>query len=237
VLAVMLESVGSIAATYGPTLRSIEWLFTGLFTIEYVLRLLTVRRPLRYAFSFFGIVDLLSIVPTWASLFLPGTQSLLVIRTLRLLRVFRVLKLAQFVQEAGVLMTALRSSGRKIVVFLGAVATIVMIAGAGMYLVEGAEHGFTSIPKSMYWAIVTMTTVGYGDIAPQTIPGRFLASILMIMGYGILAVPTGIVTVEMAGAFRRGGGIAAISTQACQACSAEGHDPDAKHCKYCGDRL
>ena len=237
VLAVMLESVVGIASRYGPTLRSIEWLFTGLFTIEYVLRLATVRRPLRYAFSFFGIVDLLSIVPTWASLFLPGTQSLLVIRTLRLLRVFRVLKLAQFVREAGVLMGALRSSGRKIIVFLGVVLTIVMIAGATMYLVEGAEHGFTSIPKGMYWAIVTMTTVGYGDVAPQTAPGRFLASILMIMGYGILAVPTGIVTVEMAGAFRRGGGLAAISTQACRACSAEGHDPDAKHCKYCGETL
>jgi voltage-gated potassium channel len=232
VVAVMLESVSSIAADHGPELRAIEWLFTGLFTVEYVLRLGTVRRPLRYATSFYGIVDLLSVVPTWLSLLLPGTQSLLVIRTLRLLRVFRVLKLAQFVRESRMLMIAMRSSGRKIIVFLGTVVTIVIIVGTAMYLVEGAEHGFTSIPKSMYWAVVTMTTVGYGDIAPQTVPGRFLASILMIMGYGIIAVPTGIVTVEMAGAMRRG-----ISTQACRACSAEGHDPDARYCKICGEAL
>jgi voltage-gated potassium channel len=232
ILAVLLESVPTIRATHGTALRTVEWIFTGLFTVEYVLRLISVERPLRYARSFYGIVDLLSILPTWLSVVMPGTQSFLVIRALRLLRVFRVLKLARFVGEARYLVLALRASGRKITVFLGTVITIALIAGAAMYLVEGAEHGFTSIPKSMYWAIVTMTTVGYGDIAPGTIVGRFLASMLMILGYGIIAVPTGIVTVEMAAAFRR-----PVSTEACPSCGAEGHEPEARFCNRCGAAL
>lgn len=232
VTAVSLESVESIREAYGTPLYVIEWFFTLLFTVEYLLRLLCVRQPARYARSFFGLVDLAAILPTYLSLLLPGTQSLIVIRALRLLRIFRVLKLAAFLSEARALLDAMRSSVRKIIVFLGAVLAVVLIAGTLMYLIEGPEHGFTSIPRSMYWAIVTMTTVGYGDIAPQTIPGQVLASLLMICGYGVIAVPTGIVSAEMVS--RRP---ARISTQACPDCGAEGHDPDAVHCKFCGTRL
>ncbi|MDH5803775.1 MAG: ion transporter [Gemmatimonadota bacterium] len=232
VLAVVLESVPEIRAVYGPQLRTSEWIFTILFTVEYLLRLYSVSRPVAYATSFFGVVDLLAIIPTYLSIVFSGGQSLLVIRALRLLRVFRVLKLAQFVQESRQLWFALRASGRKIIVFLGSVLTIVLIVAALMYLIEGEENGFTSIPHGLYWAIVTLTTVGYGDLVPQTLAGRFLASIVMIMGYGIIAVPTGIVTVELAGAFR-----GAVSTQACPSCSREGHAPDAKYCKICGEKL
>ena len=232
VVAVMLESTAAVAARYGHVLRVIEWVVTVLFTAEYLLRLYCVRRPARYARSFFGIVDLLAILPSYLSLIIPGAQSLLVIRALRLLRVFRVLKLVQFVGEASELRAALRASARKIIVFLGAVLTITIIVGAMMYLIEGEEHGFTSIPTSIYWAIVTMTTVGYGDIAPQTPLGKMLASIIMIMGYGIIAVPTGIVSVELAGAVRK-----QITTLACPDCGVGGHDHDAVHCKFCGAKL
>jgi len=232
VMVVMLESVASIRRDYEGLLRVVEWTFTVVFTIEYLFRLASVARPLRYATSFFGLVDLLSIAPSYASLILPGAQALLVIRALRLLRVFRVLKLGHFLDEASQLRSALRASGRKIVVFLGAVVTIVIIMGAVMYFIEGAERGFTSIPVSIYWAIVTMTTVGYGDIAPQTWIGQTLAAMLMIAGYGIIAVPTGIVSVELAQAKGR-----LVSTEACPSCGAEGHDPDARHCKYCGAAL
>jgi voltage-gated potassium channel len=231
VMAVVLESVDVIRQGYGPILLWVEWTFTILFTFEYILRLASVGRPWAYATSFFGLVDLLSILPTYLSLFVPGTQSLLVIRALRLLRVFRVLKLAYFVGEAAVLGKALRASVRKIIIFLGTVLTLVLILGALMYLIEGEENGFTSIPQAIYWAIVTMTTVGYGDIAPQTVLGKALASAVMIIGYAILAVPTGIVTVELASAQN------AVSTQACPQCSAEGHDHDARFCKRCGARL
>lgn len=233
VVAVCLESVASIRAEHGVLLRRVEWTITGLFTVEYVARLLSIRRPLRYATSFYGVVDLLSILPTWLSLVFAGTHSLLVIRGLRLLRVFRVLKLAQFVGEASQLRAALVASARKILVFLLAVVAVVLIVGAAMYLIEGEDSGFTSIPQSMYWAIVTMTTVGYGDVAPATTAGKLLASVVMILGYGILAVPTGIVTVSLAAAGRK----QTVSTQSCPSCSAEGHDVDAKHCKFCGARL
>jgi voltage-gated potassium channel len=232
VLAVLLESVPSIRARYAWPLRAAEWTFTLLFTVEYVLRLISVGRPLRYAVSFFGVVDLLAIVPTYLSVILPGAQTLLVIRALRLLRVFRVLKLARFVDEARVLGRALRASRHKITVFLGTVLTIVLIVGTLMYLIEGEANGFDSIPRSIYWAIVTLTTVGYGDIAPTTVLGQLLASVVMILGYSIIAVPTGIFTVELSKASPR-----PISTQACTQCSAEGHDPDARHCKFCGARL
>ncbi|MCK4306217.1 MAG: ion transporter [Candidatus Eisenbacteria sp.] len=232
VCAVILESVAPIRQSHGRVLRIAEWGFTGLFTIEYILRLVSVGRPHRYALSFFGLVDLLAIAPTYLSLLVAGTQSLVVIRALRLLRVFRVLKLAQYVGASRMLEAALRASARKIVVFLGAVLTLVLIIGALMYLIEGEENGFTSIPQSIYWAIVTMTTVGYGDLAPGTVLGRILASAVMILGYGIIAVPTGIVTVELAGVRKD-----QISTQACPECSAEGHDPDARFCKHCGARL
>ncbi|MHC5005010.1 MAG: ion transporter, partial [Planctomycetota bacterium] len=169
---------------------------------------------------------------TYLSLFLPGTQSLIVVRALRLLRIFRVFKLAHFLGEAQLLRAALRASIRKIVVFLGTVVTLVLILGTLMYLIEGPDNGFRNIPESVYWAVVTMTTVGYGDIAPQTVPGKFLACAVMIVGYAIIAVPTGIVSVELATVSRRG-----VSTQACPACAAEGHDPEASYCKFCGSRL
>ena len=228
---VMLESVAEIRQRHGPTLRMVEWALTIAFTMEYVLRLIAVDRPWRYTVSFFGIVDLLSIVPTYLALVVPDTQSFMVIRAIRLLRVFRILKAAQFLSEAQLLTTALRASRRKITVFLSGIVTTVLITGALMYVIEGEEHGFSSIPRSMYWAIVTMTTVGYGDIAPRTPLGQLVASCLMILGYAIIAVPTGIVSVELANAGRP------VSRQACPACGVEGHDVDASHCKYCGAHL
>ncbi len=231
VLAVMLESVAEYRDDYGPALRAVEWVVTVLFTVEYGLRLIAVDHPWRYAVSFFGLVDLFAIAPAYVALVLPGAHSLLVIRVVRLLRVFRILKLSHFLGEAQVLTTALRASRRKITVFLGAIAAIVVIVGTLMYVVEGEPNGFTSIPVSMYWTVVTLTTVGYGDIAPRTSLGRLLAALLMVLGYGIIAVPTGIVSVELAHAGR------AISRQACPTCSAEGHEADAVHCKYCGGRL
>lgn len=233
VIAVCMESVTSFREQYGALLWVMEWGFTILFTIEYILRLVSVSRPLRYAGSFFGIVDLLAILPTYLSLIFAGTQSLLVIRALRLLRIFRIFKLAQFVGEAAVLRAAVINSVRKIIIFQVVVLTMTLILGAMMFLLErGGEAGFTSIPQSVYWAIVTMTTVGYGDIAPVTVGGKFLASVVMMLGYAIIAVPTGIVTVEMSLASGK-----RVSTQACLSCSKEGHDPDAKHCKYCGESL
>ena len=233
VAAVVLESMGSIRMRYGEALRALEWLLTGIFTADYVARLASVHRPLRYVFSFYGLVDLMSVLPSYLSLIWPGSQSLLVIRSLRLLRIFRVLKLVRFLDEAKVLRTALEASKPKITVFLGVVLTLVLIMGSFMYVVEGPEHGFTSIPRGVYWAIVTLTTVGYGDIYPKTDLGRLLASVVMIMGYAILAVPTGIVTVELSSAMRRN----PVSRQACPNCAAEGHDFDAVHCKYCGSKL
>lgn len=232
VLAVCLESVRSIRDAYGTSLRVAEWVLTVLFTAEYVARLVTVRRPLRYMLSFYGVVDVLAILPTYLSLLVPGSQSLLVIRALRLLRVFRILKLIHFIGEARLLGAAMQASARKIIVFLGVVATTVLIAGALMYVVEGEEHGFTSIPTAVYWAIVTMSTVGYGDIVPHTALGRCIASVLMIMGYAIIAVPTGIVTVELGAAARR-----ATNTQSCPSCGADAHDNDARFCKRCGAKL
>lgn len=232
VLAVCLESVRGLREAYGNELRAAEWVFTGVFTLEYAARLLSVRRPARYAVSFFGLVDLLAILPTYLSALVPGTQSLLVIRALRLLRVFRILKLTHFVSEGRMLRAAMRASARKIIVFLGVVVTTVLIAGAVMYVIEGEENGFTSIPVAVYWAIVTMTTVGFGDIVPHTVLGRVVASVLMIMGYAIIAVPTGIVTVELGAAARL-----ATNTQACPNCGAEGHDDDARFCKHCGSAL
>jgi voltage-gated potassium channel len=232
VLAVMLESVGDVRARYGAGLYAAEWAFTILFTVEYALRLLSVRRPLRYAASFFGVVDLLAIVPSYLSLLVPGSHYLLVVRILRLLRVFRVLKLAEHLTEANVLMRALRASRRKISVFLLTVLTLVVIIGTLLYVIEGEGNGFTSIPVGIYWAVVTLTTVGYGDISPKTPVGQALAALVMITGYGIIAVPTGIVTVEIAQAARK-----PVSTAACPECGAEGHDADAVYCKYCAARL
>ncbi len=240
VLAVMLESVAGIRARYGALLYAAEWVFTILFTIEYVLRLVCVGKPLRYARSFFGVVDLLAFIPTYVSVIFPGAQFLLVIRLLRILRVFRVLKLVHYLSEADVLMRALRASRRKITIFIVAVLTLVVILGSLMYLIEGAPNGFTSIPRSVYWAIVTLTTVGYGDISPQTDLGQALAAVIMIIGYAIIAVPTGIVTDEIA---RAGQEARARSVEdgtralICPRCYAGAHDDDAAFCKFCGARL
>ena len=232
IVTVMLDSVAAVRGRYGPWLYAVEWFFTILFTVEYVLRLLCVGRPARYAVSFFGIVDFLAIAPTYVSLFIFGSRYLAVVRVLRVLRVFRVLKLGHHTQEAGVLKKALYASRRKILVFLSVVLTLVVIIGALMYIIEGADNGFTSIPAGVYWAVVTLTTVGYGDISPQTPLGQFLAMIVMVLGYSIIAVPTGIVTVELAQA-----GSDKPNTQACPSCSAEGHDADAGYCKFCGAKL
>ncbi|MHC5068327.1 MAG: ion transporter [Planctomycetota bacterium] len=233
VVVVCLASVAEVAEHYMPHLIAVEWVFTVLFSIEYILRLVCARRPGAYALSFFGLVDLLAVVPTYAGLFLhdEAAASLMVIRALRLLRAFRILKLGRYVGEAGILAAALRNSKPKITVFLFAVMAIVMIVGSAMYLIEGPEHGFTSIPRSMYWAIVTLTTVGYGDIVPQTVYGQALSAMVMVLGYGIIAVPTGIVTAELTSVARR------PSTRLCPECMAEGHDPDARFCRHCGGRL
>lgn len=232
VVMVMLDSVAGIRKAYGRFLLAGEWFFTILFTIEYLLRLFSVRRPWAYAASFFGVVDLIAILPTYMSLFIPGAQYLLVIRILRVLRIFRILKLVQYLGEARLLTQALRASRRKITVFLFVVLTLVIIFGCLIYLIEDSKDGFTSIPRSIYWAIVTLTTVGYGDIFPKTNLGQLLSALIMIIGYAIIAVPTGIVTVELSHAFSK-----KISTQACPNCSADGHDSDARFCKYCGSGL
>ncbi|MCP4545220.1 MAG: ion transporter [bacterium] len=232
VVAVMLDSVAVIQARYGTVLTVVEWVFTILFTLEYLLRLWCIGKPLRYAFSFFGLVDLLAVLPTYLSLILPGSHYLLVIRILRVLRIFRVLKLVQYLNEAQIMVHALRSAGRKIIVFFATVITLVVIFGSVMYIVEGEANGFTSIPRSIYWAIVTMTTVGYGDISPQTAMGQSIAAVIMLIGFTIIAVPTGIVASEMTRAQR-----GEVNTQVCPECAAEGHDTDARHCKMCGTPL
>jgi len=234
VLAVMLDSVNAFQSQHGRLLSDAEWAFTLIFTVEYGLRLICSPRPLHYARSFFGVVDLLAILPTYLSLLFPGAESMAVIRGLRLLRIFRIFKLGQFLGEASVLQSALSASRHKITVFLGTIAIMVTIIGAAMYLIEGEENGFTSIPAAIYWSIVTMTTVGYGDMAPITVPGKVLASIVMILGYSIIAVPTGIVTAEIvegAAASRR------ITTRSCPNCLSEGHDRDATYCKKCSAPL
>jgi voltage-gated potassium channel len=232
VLVVMLDSVAAIRQVYGFHLYVLEWFFTVLFTIEYMLRLLSVGRPARYAKSFFGLVDLLAVVPTYLGLLLPGGRYLLVIRILRLIRVFRVFKLVEYLSQGEVILEALRRALPKITVFLVAVISLVVIFGSLMYVIEGEANGFTSIPMSIYWAIVTLTTVGYGDISPLTPVGRGVAAMVMILGYGIIAVPTGIVTVELSRTpVRR------IRTRACEGCGREGHDTDARFCKHCGSNL
>lgn len=235
VIAVMLDSVTSISEKYGRLFYVLEWVFTIIFTIEYILRLLTAKWPLRYATSFFGVVDLLTVIPTYLDLLFPGTRFMLVIRILRVLRIFRILKLTRYVGEADLIVAALKASMQKITVFLFAILTIVVVLGSAMYLVEGAEHGFSSIPLSVYWAIVTITTVGYGDLSPQTPLGQAISVVIMVVGYSIIAVPTGIVGVEFTRAFgsRKG----ETPAQACTGCGKEGHDEDASYCKYCGERL
>lgn len=232
VTVIVLDSDPQLHAAHGRLFRVTEWAFTLLFTVEYAARLRVVRRPMRYALSLWGVIDLLSIVPLYLSVLLPGAQSLLVVRSLRMLRLFRILKLTQYVEEGGVLMGALWRSRRKIFVFLSAVLTIVVVFGAIMYVVEGPEHGFTSIPTAMYWAIVTMATVGFGDIAPGTPLGRFVTAVLILIGYSIIAVPTGIYTAELASSLR--GQDALPDGRRCAACGLHGHAADARFCGGCG---
>jgi voltage-gated potassium channel len=229
VLVVIIDSVPSINEKLNLEFYYIEWLFTILFSIEYVMRIYVSPKPFRYIFSFWGIIDLLSILPTFASIFISGYQYLLVVRIFRLLRVFRILKLARFNKEAISLMKALKASMYKISLFLFFVVTIVVLLGTIMYVVESGENGFTSIPQSIYWAIITITTVGYGDIVPLTVVGKFISSVSMIMGYAIIAVPTGIVTVEMSR-------VKYNNEKTCPACS-EKNDENANFCQKCGEKL
>ena len=232
VAAVMLESVEAYRLRFGDELRAVEWFFTIVFTIEYGLRLLALKRPGAYALSFFGVIDLLAFLPTYLSAFVPGTQALVVIRAFRVVRLFRIFKLAGHVQQAQVLSLALRLARPKVVVFFMGILSIVVTMGAIIYLVEGEENGFTSIPSSVYWAVVTVTTVGYGDLVPKTPLGQAIASLAMILGYAIIAVPTGIVTSDLAQASRQ-----LAAGQACPACGIQGHDADARYCKYCAGKL
>ncbi len=235
---VMLESVNHINTQYGTILRFLEWIITIGFTIEYILRIYVVKRPTKYIFSFFGLVDLISLIPTYLGLFFVSGHYLVVVRSLRLLRVFRIFKLAQFLGESAVLYTALRASRYKISVFLATILMLVIIMGSVMYIIEGGQEGtgFTSIPRSVYWAIVTLTTVGYGDIAPQSAFGQTVAAFIMIMGYAVIAVPTGIVSVEL-NAAQEASQLKKLNTITCHSCTLEGHDNDAHFCKYCGESL
>ena len=230
VLVVMLDSVPSIKARWHGPLYIAEWFFTLVFTAEYLLRLWVVKRPLRYATSFFGVIDLLSILPTFLSLLFPGSASLTVVRILRLLRIFRVLKLVEYSSEAGVLIQSLLRSRRKIAVFIATLLTITVIFGALMYVIEGPEHGFNSIPTGMYWAVVTMATVGFGDIAPGSALGRFVTSVLILIGYSIIAAPTGIYTAELARTMREKNRM----TVRCTECGLPDHEADAWYCRKCG---
>lgn len=232
VSAVMLDSVGEISVRYGSLLRVAEWVFTILFTIEYLARVWCVKNARVYATSFYGLVDLLAVLPTYLELFVAGSAYLLVTRILRILRLFRVLKLARYVSATDALAEAMVQSWRKILVFLYIILTLVVIFGSLMFLVEGPANGFTSIPRSVYWGIVTLTTVGYGDIVPQTPLGQFIASIVMIMGYGIIAVPTGIYAAELRDVMTR-----RRSRRKCAECGRTGHDEDARFCKFCGARF
>ena len=234
IIVVMLDSVPGIHNEYGYPMYVAEWVFTILFSIEYILRIYTTQHKFRYIFSFYGIIDLLAILPTFISLFLGGYQYLIIIRVLRLLRIFRILKLYRFIGASKHLVESLKASRHKIAVFLSAVMAIVVVMGAAMYLIEGPENGFRSIPESIYWAIITLTTVGYGDITPLTPLGKALASIIMITGYSIIAVPTGIITAELS---RKSDSPKKSTKECCTECGCEDHDTDAGYCKVCGKEL
>lgn len=232
VAAVMLESVASIKIRYGHELSVIEWIVTFFFTVEYLARLFAVNKPLKYIFSFYGIVDLLATIPQYLGLLFPGSGVLMAIRAIRLLRIFRILKLVHFVGASNQLVAALKTSRAKIAVFLYSVVVLCIILGTVMYMIEGPEHGFTSIPVSIYWTVVTLTTVGFGDITPETPFGQFVSSLIMILGYGIIAVPTGLVTAEL-----MRDKTVNLNTQVCPNCSADKHRDDARYCYNCGYHL
>ncbi len=234
---VAMDSVPETHAKHGLLFYRLEWALTIVFTLEYILRLLVIRKPMRFVRSPLGLIDLLAILPSYLSFFIPGAQSLLVLRVMRLLRVFRIFKLSHYMKEAQFLTEALRGSLRKIAIFMFTVVTITIILGSVMYLVEGAEAGFTSIPTSIYWAVVTITTVGYGDIAPLTALGKLISSLMMLIGYGIIAVPTGIISSEIVARQRAQQKVAEQGGEVCPSCGKEGHDRNAIFCKWCGSRL
>ncbi|HMA07902.1 MAG TPA: ion transporter [Ramlibacter sp.] len=234
VVVVMADSIQALHARHSTTFAIAEWFFTLLFTVEYIARLATVDRPLRYARSFFGIVDLVAVLPTYLALFLPELHALIDVRILRLLRIFRIFRLTEYVAEYQMLGEALRASRRKILVFLSAVLMVALILGTLLYVVEGPEHGFTDIPTSVYWAITTITTVGFGDITPKTDFGRLIASVIMLIGWGTLAVPTGIVTAEMT---VRRHARPLLASRACAQCGSAGYGPEARFCQQCGSAL
>ena len=241
IVLVMLESVKSINDSYHDLLNILEWAITILFSVEYIARIVSVQKPIKYITSFYGVIDLLSTIPKYLSLIFAGTHALVALRALRLLRVFRILKLARYMGASNNLVSALKASRAKIAVFLFAVVIVSIILGTIMYLVEGEENGFTNIPKSVYWCIVTLTTVGFGDIAPSTPLGQFIASLVMILGYGIIAVPTGIVSAEYTSQKNQSkqdsGNSLSLNTQSCPNCSAEGHKDNAEFCYKCGHKL
>ncbi len=239
VVLVMLESVKGIDIKYHQALLVLEWVVTIFFTVEYIARIISLKKPLKYVFSFYGIIDLVSTIPLYLSYIFAGSQVLIAVRAFRLLRIFRILKLVKFLGEASQLGAALKASRAKIAVFIYVVVILSIIMGTLMYLIESDEAGFTSIPRSIYWTIVTLTTVGYGDIAPETNLGQFIATIIMVLGYGIIAVPTGIVTVEFSKNMKgsQGKSVVHSNTQACPSCASEGHRDNAKHCYSCGDLL
>ncbi|MGC9341575.1 MAG: ion transporter [Bacteroidales bacterium] len=232
VVLVVLESVPNINNRYGQTLKILEWSITIIFSVEYIFRIIVTRFPRKYIFSFFGIIDLLSVIPTYLSLILTGAQGLIVIRAIRLLRVFRILKLTRYTNEGAIILQALRASRAKISVFIFGITMIIIVIGTLMYLIEGADSGFTSIPAGIYWAIVTLTTVGYGDITPMTSFGKFVSAIVMILGYAIIAVPTGIVTTELAQTYKK-----RQRRIVCEKCGNDDHDKDAEFCKICGHKI
>jgi len=233
IIVVILDSIPSYHERYGNIFLIAEWTFTILFTLEYILRLVSVKSPLKYAFGFLGLIDLLTIVPMYLSFFIAGAPSLLVLRVLRLLRVFRIFKLTHFLSEMSFLGTALKSGAKKISIFMLVVLALVIILGSIMYMVEGRENGFRTIPESIYWAIVTITTVGYGDITPMSTAGKFIASVIMLIGYSIIAVPTGIITTEIAMRSRA----SKSNFQTCPGCGEESHNENAKFCMHCGEKL
>lgn len=231
---VVLDSIDSVRSQYGAVLTALEWAFTALFAIEYAVRLYCSPKPMRYAFSFFGLIDLLAILPAILVLFYAEAQYLLIIRVIRMLRIFRVLKLSPYLRQANFLLTALRGSRQKIIVFFASIATLVTVFGTLMYVIEGPEHGFTSIPTGIYWAVVTLTTVGFGDIVPKTALGQALSTLIMITGYSIIAVPTGIFTAELANAMR-GGDDQLVHN--CPSCAKDQHEHGAAFCSRCGNPL
>ncbi|CAA0079529.1 Cyclic nucleotide-gated potassium channel [BD1-7 clade bacterium] len=232
VAALTLDSIQDVNAVYGTYLDALEWFFTIAFTLEYVLRVYCSPNRRAYIFSFYGLIDLLSTLPSYLELFIPGGSYLLVIRLLRVFRIFRILKLIRYGQEANLLLRSLWMSRRKIAVFFSFVAILTTIFGCIMFVIEGPDNGFTSIPRSIYWAIVTITTVGYGDITPQTVLGQAIAAVTMLTGYSVIAIPTGIITAELANEMRRD-----RSTKVCTNCARSDHDKDADYCKYCSSPL